>query len=909
MKKHFKYIFIAAALLLFASLFCACNLIGFTTEIRAIEFEQTQYYLDVGEKLTPAVKVIPEGANEKYTLTSSDSGVLSVDGKAVKGESDGIAELTVTSNINKLTAMATVRVGKQPLSGLTIVVNGDAVQYYDAEKSPVQIEFSVLGGENEETPQNVSWTVKVKGQNQSLEAYAGDIFSYTMPNTAGRTYVVSAVANSSENKSYFAEIEIGLYHRITSITLEANFPETLVMGEEYGVFASLNDKINPSAVISWYVKPQNGAPKLIQQGKGLKIIDFVPDLYGVQTLYAEAEGVKSDSVEFSAVYGAVKDVTISAKDFGQPNGTFKISVGAQTAYVNPQEPCMAVLYVDGETAAEINLFTTRQINYIFEAEGEYVLKIVCGEAESAEITVTIQREVPAAAQLEIETSGQTQQFSKPFTAVNFTVAKGAEYLPDEIKWYVNGAYQTGADGTAYSLNLAERGEGEYTVTAKLGDMESAGIVVAAITSQIKKPYVQRTFEYGGYTQNYLVTSKTEMAAVLSSELLSHGNDGEIEMYIDYEPAETAVDKISAALGLFDESGAFYYNVTSEGNVGKTTVRFDFSQGADKSPSKTTTGGTYPQYAGIPTAYSSAGRSDSYVFFADSLEKTMSVSSSNELYKAVQWGYRPVITDDTTQQIYDNAKSVLRRIVDDNMTEQEKVLAIYDWLCSEVSYDYALVNTYFEGEAREQTIEGLKYNGYYLEGVFLDGKAVCDGKSKAFVLLCALENIKAIRVVGTAQNGVGQGGAHAWNKVLLDTDGNGKREWYLADTTYGDFSADILGKTVEITTRAYFLVDDTTIVSHTEDGAKDYPSTTAKNYNFYKTQTFTYNMTEYDFYIESTAELNAVLAYVKVNKIKSLEIYIAYATTIDTVKSQVAPYGAIACMNPADGKVYSILFSY
>ena len=67
-----------------------------------------------------------------------------------------------------------------------------------------------------------------------------------------------------------------------------------------------------------------------------------------------------------------------------------------------------------------------------------------------------------------------------------------------------------------------------------------------------------------------------------------------------------------------------------------------------------------------------------------------------------------------------------------MTDVEKVAAIYDWIVNEVDYDYAVASL--------GTGSGTSgYNAFYLEGVFDDKRAVCDGKSKAFALLCGMEH--------------------------------------------------------------------------------------------------------------------------------------------------------------------------
>lgn len=47
------------------------------------------------------------------------------------------------------------------------------------------------------------------------------------------------------------------------------------------------------------------------------------------------------------------------------------------------------------------------------------------------------------------------------------------------------------------------------------------------------------------------------------------------------------------------------------------------------------------------------------------------------------------------------------------------------------------------------------------------------------------------------------GGHAWNKVLLDLNGTGDKEWYFVDTTWGDVGDD----SKEFLSHAYFLLSD------------------------------------------------------------------------------------------------------
>jgi hypothetical protein len=166
------------------------------------------------------------------------------------------------------------------------------------------------------------------------------------------------------------------------------------------------------------------------------------------------------------------------------------------------------------------------------------------------------------------------------------------------------------------------------------------------------------------------------------------------------------------------------------------------------------------------------RSDSYNDFAsDKYYLSSEVNTSEELFWAVSTHVKPVFTNTTSRAyiIYEKAKDVLREIISDNMTEYEKVLSIFDYIMTSTTYDYnAYSNT---------TNNPMEYACYYLEAIFLNPNklSVCDGYSKTFALLCNMEGINCVRIVGTA--GVSAQGGHAWNKVAVD----GK--WYVVDLTW------------------------------------------------------------------------------------------------------------------------------
>lgn len=263
---------------------------------------------------------------------------------------------------------------------------------------------------------------------------------------------------------------------------------------------------------------------------------------------------------------------------------------------------------------------------------------------------------------------------------------------------------------------------------------------------------------------------------------------------------------------------------------------------------------------------------------DEKTDTATVANSNDLYRVVSCGFKPVFAADESgqelQALYNKARKVLIDYISADMTDVEKVAAIYDWIVNEVDYDYNVASL--------GTGSGTSgYNAFYLEGVFDDHRAVCDGKSKAFALLCGMENIKAIRVSGYANSNIAAvpdsekaAYGHAWNKVLVDANNDGVREWYVVDTTWGDVEVGGASGRTEYLNYSYFLVTDEAVA--TTHQAKIATPKANTEYNVYKNTFFTYEGVTYDFYIESSVERDILIAYSRANGNIAMCVYIEYA---------------------------------
>lgn len=105
------------------------------------------------------------------------------------------------------------------------------------------------------------------------------------------------------------------------------------------------------------------------------------------------------------------------------------------------------------------------------------------------------------------------------------------------------------------------------------------------------------------------------------------------------------------------------------------------------------------------------------------------------------------------------------IVNDSMSDYEKVRAIHDYLIYSADYAKAYPNQ--------------NNDAYGAYGVLILRDGVCQSYALAFQLLMYGLNIDCKYVTGVATNSANSTGGHAWNKVCIDD------TWYYIDCTWDD----------------------------------------------------------------------------------------------------------------------------
>lgn len=682
-----------------------------------------------------------------------------------------------------------------------------------------------------------------------------EIYGRTSIKAVGKTQTAVTIT-ATNNKGNTAELKVNVdYADVSTVKIGVeNQYQLLQSGEtpkSVEFSATLNDGTNPSTVFSW--KITNGAGEEVATASG-KTASYLPSPGEIYFATVTADG-KSATVGFCAVeellvylekyrVGTEEKIVVHARYFDN-------SLLEKTA--------MAYVYDEGGNLISTTELETIRSNGMGEVndtiaaigkEGNLTLKVVVGGV-SREVNFVVRDNV-AANHIEVGVTGNLSQTTAETVTFTATLSP-AKADAESVKWYVNDKYYS--TGKTFSFKPTSRGE--YKVTAEINKITKTKTIVYLSEHDEAWYYASHFHDYGGYAQNRYITSKEELKNLILFVLES--KIAEIKFYAGYATPETVENDVSEVREYVEESGIIPgYSLKTSGNEFTVKFRF-FADEAGLIP--TVNSPEYDAPDGFTDAVQNTYSKPHYDnvkkdrnFYIDSVKETMSVSTSNMLYKAVAWGYKPVFMGsqaDNLQQIYDNAKDALSDIVSDEMSEYEKVHAIYDYIIYNVRYDHDCANAedaYVSGNLSLN--EKMKYYGYYLEGIFLDKfykkdmHAVCDGKSKAFVLMCGIEGITAVRISGKASSDGKNFGGHAWNKVLLDLNGTGNKEWYFVDTTWGDVGDD----SKEFLSHAYFLLSDDEVKNtHVENPGHGYPKAEGK-FDYFAHETYTSNGTEYNYVI-------------------------------------------------------------
>ena len=242
-----------------------------------------------------------------------------------------------------------------------------------------------------------------------------------------------------------------------------------------------------------------------------------------------------------------------------------------------------------------------------------------------------------------------------------------------------------------------------------------------------------------------------------------------------------------------------------------------------------------------------------------------------LYDTVVYdGKKPIFVDnDPVQPIYAAAHKFLSTYIHDDWVGVERevntVHAIHDWLIYTTDYDFDLYNSYQAGNT-----DYADDPAFFIDGVLLNGKAVCDGLARTFNFLCAMEGMQSMRVTGSFSSAL-----HAWNKVKVGG------QWYNVDVTADAVHYTVGSKSYKQIAHGFMLICDETLASFKPDG-HDFVQTqfTADaDYDYFSDNKIKIGGKSFSRVIKSQAELNAVFSAISDQKgsIGKIELKLDFAS--------------------------------
>ena len=182
------------------------------------------------------------------------------------------------------------------------------------------------------------------------------------------------------------------------------------------------------------------------------------------------------------------------------------------------------------------------------------------------------------------------------------------------------------------------------------------------------------------------------------------------------------------------------------------------------------------YAGIDEAVNKQEPED---FYGGSFADTNVVTDILELYKD---DHPEVFWIDESEPYYytqdDGGLTIrlhfkLQKDALETARQELKELFVHDRLIDACTYDEEAVEIH-----KQEKVRGNEQNAY---GALVEGKAVCEGYTRAFQILCSRLGVTCWVIQGQAIGFEGESSVnHIWNCVQLDGD------WYHVDATWDDY---------------------------------------------------------------------------------------------------------------------------
>ncbi|OPZ34630.1 MAG: hypothetical protein BWY98_01004 [Tenericutes bacterium ADurb.BinA155] len=307
-----------------------------------------------------------------------------------------------------------------------------------------------------------------------------------------------------------------------------------------------------------------------------------------------------------------------------------------------------------------------------------------------------------------------------------------------------------------------------------------------------------------------------------------------------------------------------------------------------------------------------------------------VATSQQLLYVLTHGYQPnPLAGSPAESVLTQLKAINRRIIQTDMSDLEKLSAIYRYVGTHVCYE--MIGDKYVGAYSEESHPNAlaaEDDGFYIEGA-LQGFGVCEGYSKLLTALAGLENLPVYNCSGfpTGFNYTGtrysvagsEWNTHAYDYVKLNN------QYYLLDPSWNQesYSDDtILQWSYMLVSKAYHESYDLSFTDVANlDSSVPFATTP---YDFFGNLDYSNGVSTFDFAIESQQELNAFVEQFAIARDSSFYdfdgTYVAatcestdsFSVTRNTIATAVQACGLTYTVSSSggyrDGKSYRTIFA-
>ncbi len=277
------------------------------------------------------------------------------------------------------------------------------------------------------------------------------------------------------------------------------------------------------------------------------------------------------------------------------------------------------------------------------------------------------------------------------------------------------------------------------------------------------------------------------------------------------------------------------------------------------------------------------RDESFCDFAylKNEKKLEGIWNTQQLFYALEHGYLPVcVPGSSAEKTLIRAEEILREIILEGMTDEEKIFRIYSWIGQNVQYDrqYYSYNKGLEDPVNYPDEKVAEMICFSAEGALLENLSVCYSFAKAYLILLRMEGIEAYLCIGRTNTETDKDETmsltHAFVKIRLN------EKWYTSDPQRSQLEVWVEGD-VEMPSYLRFLMPENDL-RHVVDSHKDIDMSNKGDY-------FIYDMLQLNgkkVFIDSVDEIPDLISYLKEGHV--VQFYVKKALCAD-VEAMLATY--------------------